>query len=41
MDIREIETQEEWWGLVSSMAELHQWELEHHPLLETQTPQTL
>ena len=37
MDIREIETHDEWWGLVSSMAELHQWELDHHPLLETLT----
>ena len=29
--------QDEWWGLVISLAELHQWELENHPLLETLT----
>jgi len=26
-----------WWGLVSSLAELHQWELENLPLLSTLT----
>lgn len=29
--------QDEWWRLVISLAELHQWELENHPLLETLT----
>lgn len=29
--------EQEWWGLVNSLAELHQWELENHPLLETLT----
>ena len=24
---------QKWWSLVSSMAELHQWELENHPML--------
>lgn len=27
----------EWWSLVISLAELHQWELENHPLLATLT----
>lgn len=27
----------DWWSLVISLAELHQWELENHPLLETLT----
>jgi DNA-binding MarR family transcriptional regulator len=35
--VKEEQIAEAWWGIVSSMAELHQWELEHHPLLETQT----
>ena len=26
-----------WWGLVSSLAELHQWELDNLPLLSTLT----
>jgi hypothetical protein len=30
-------SEHEWWGLVISLAELHQWELENHPLLETLT----
>jgi DNA-binding MarR family transcriptional regulator len=28
---------EDWWSLVISLAELHQWELENHPLLTTLT----
>jgi hypothetical protein len=32
--VESTETEDQkWWSLVSSMAELHQWELENHPML--------
>ena len=32
---------EDWWSLVISLAELHQWELENHPLFPTLTGRPL